>query len=283
MKIHTVGDSDRFRPVEAGPNSFSIHEDADSAIVIPNDLGDILKSDCDKQKLFSAIFKLLEKNKEVTVSFGTPTKKTNYFAAELAASDTVDYFDKEYGICIEVKKDREDGLASAVIFKKVWADESHQAVDFNRENVVVRGGDYSWNAILYSPFMQMVQQGKVINIPQGNSPNSKYDPRGLFVYLDKAKNEVQIILNGEENSEDENLQNTAIIPIVVHSLKNGFSVSLNYGIEDAVGLNYEVKTDKLFELINYKYGIETCSNISIKVEEREEAGNTFTFVILIPD
>ena len=172
----------------------------------------------------------------------------------------------------------ETGLS---LFEENYLD-SNGIADFRRTNIVNHSGDFAWDRNLHSLFIQIVQYGRVANIPQDNS-SREYDPRGLFIYLNKTTKEIQIILNEKENINNEKLQNAVTIPIIVHFLKNNFSVLLNYGIEDTVALNYEVKTDKLFELINYKYGVETCSNISIKVEEREEAGNTFTFVVLIPD
>ena len=287
MKIHPTDDSDRSKFVRVGLNLLSIQEDENSATITPKDFGLILVNDMCKQKFFSAIYEFLKKGKEVTVNFGSPSAKTNYFTTELTASDTVDYFDREFGIHVEVTKDKEDDLASAVIFKNVQTDKiclaSHEAVDFSRKNIVVRGGDYSWYPILHSPFTQMVQEGKVINIPQNNSPNSKYDSEGLFMYLDKSRNEIQIVLNGEENIEDENLQKTAIVPIVVNALKNGFSVSLNFGSADLGELNYQTHTAKLFERIDHAYRTETCSNLSVRVEGREEVENIFAFVILQPD
>jgi hypothetical protein len=180
----------RIHPIKS--RLFITDKDSDSATVTPKDFGKILKNASDKKELFSAIFKLLEEDKEVKVNFGPPTTQTNYFATELASSDIVDYFSSEHGITIEVKKDRDDRLASAVIFKKVctndiWdempIDDSSislsdrslfeenylgtcDGADFGRDNITVRAGDYNWIAISHSPFMQVVQSKKILNIPE---------------------------------------------------------------------------------------------------------------------
>ncbi len=346
MKVNPAGDQDKYRFLGAGPTSFSIKESLNSAIVTPKDFGALLKNGSYKQNLFNAIFELLEKGKEVTVNFGSPTLITNFFAAELADSKTADCFDREYGITVEINKDNE-ALASSVTFKKVsnspgyeihnvnplsdspstdgglldaddekgkrqeryfqtpWESTeansynnkskkkdssffeknylgTNETADFRRENIANHSGDFTRDRNLNSLLVQIVQYKKIINIPQNNSSN-EYDPKGLFIYLNKKTNEIQIILNGKKNIDNESLQSAVIIPIVVHFLKNNFSVLLNYGIQDIMPLNYEVRTSKLFELIDEKYKVEATSNISIKVEEREDEGNLFTFVVLNPD
>ncbi len=310
MKVRLPDDPDKFiRVVGKGPDSFSVCEDSESATVIPKNFQVVLINTALKQKLFSVIFELLENGKEVTVDFGSPTTQTNYFVAELVASDTTDYFKSEYGILIEVNKNKEDSLASAAIFKKIEENQIYEdnllddfntssfcksffeenylgtcdGADFGKDNVTVRAGDYNWIAILHSPFMQVVQHKKILNIPQNNTPNSvKYDPNGLFIYLNEERNEIEIILNGEKNIEDELLQNTAIVPLVVHALKNNYSVALNFGFEDSSQLNYQVHQSELFESIDQSYRVEACSNLSVRVEEREEVGNMFTCVVLTP-
>ncbi len=308
MKIQRSDDTDKFRSLGSTSPLFSMQGNINSVTITPKDFGSILTNLSDKQKLFVAIFKILEEGKEVKVNFGNPTAQTNYFAVELAASDTVDYFRSKYGITIEIKKDSDDNLASGIIFNKVCTDDVYEdnppedealapvsffeenylgtcdGADFGRDNITVRAGDYTWIAILHSPFMQVVQYKKILNIPQDNTPNStQYDPNGLFIYFNEERNEIEIILNREENIEDEYLHKTAIIPLIVYSLKNNFPVSLNFGSTDLGELNYKTHTAKLFEHIDHAYRAEACSNLSVRVEEREEAENIFAFVILTPE
>ena len=56
MKIHPAGNSDRFRLVEAGPNSFSIEENPKSAIIVPKDFNSLLINRSFKEKLFDIEF-----------------------------------------------------------------------------------------------------------------------------------------------------------------------------------------------------------------------------------
>jgi len=357
MKIHPEGDSGKFKLAGLGPGGFRISEDANSAIISPVDFGVTLANSSLKRKFFDEIFKLLEKEKKVTVNFGMPNAKTNYFATELVSSDTVELFDKEYGIIVEVKKDKEQGLASSVTLGKTGYSENHspntsndspesfssgsftppsddfnpddtsgglldgdeerneapgyfqtewdasgtnsysgssdtgpsffekhflgtdESANFNRVNIMPCTSDFVLDSALNSLFTQIVKHKRVINIPQDLS-KQKYDPKGLFLYLNKKTNAIHIVLNGRKNADNEMLQSVVLSPIIVHFLKNNYTVALNYGLEDPGVLNYEVQTGNVFNLIDSKYNVETGKNITSKVQEKEEAGTIFTFAII---
>jgi len=349
------------RLVGAGPSSFKISENSNTATITSSDFEVIVPSKSLKKKLFDDIFNLLEKGKEIIVSFGTHAdSRINYLAGELASFDTVKYFENEYGIEVEVKKNNEKRLSHLVTLKKIGYSKDHvdvldkkvdtapepeldeitynptedfdpddtsgglldaddednqkpgflptdwdqsntnsynsaakkrpsffeehylgsdETANFNKVNIMLYAADFVLDNTLNALLTQIVKHKRVINIPQDTS-EQKYDPKGLFLYLNKKTNEIHIILNSRKNADDEALQSAVLSPIIVHFLKNGYTVALNYGFEDTGVLNYEVETGKFFNLIDSKYNVETGSNTTSKVQEKQEGDTIFTFVVI---
>lgn len=355
------GPSSSVRVVGAGPGSFKISENGNTATITSGDFEVIIPSKNLKIRFFSEIVKLLEKGKEVIVSFGTKAdKRINYLVGELAQFDTAKYFEKEYGIEVEVKKNNEKGLSHYVTLKKIEGsskehiDATHKShvtpesnedeitynpieefdpddtggglldaddednkkpgflltdwdssdtnsynsaakkrpsffeehylgldetANFNKVNIIPFASDFVLDSTLNALLTQIIKHKRVVNIPQGNS-EQKYDPKGLFLYLNKKTNEIHIILNGRKNADDEMLQSVVLSPIIVYFLKNGYTVTLNYGFDDPGVLNYEVETGQFFNLIDSKYNVETGFNITSKVQEKQEGDTIFTFVVI---